>query len=204
MRSHLAFLAVACLLSVTTRARADVPGNPPYQPPPPGVSGPPPLPPAVPEVTHPRRVFSLTISPIHLFLPIVELTGEARVHDKVGVAVLGGAGRYSDTQNGIKLSATAFEAGAQVRYYLLGDFRHGMQLGAEFLYLHLSDSQLAVSGEGFAFGPFLGYKFVADVGFTFDTQLGFEYVGARAATATTMASGGEFIPLLNLNVGWSF
>src|SRR6476646_9254851 len=59
---------------------------------------------------HPRRMMSLTISPLHLFLPIVELTGEYRVLDKLGVAAIAGAGRYSDTSNGISISATALEA----------------------------------------------------------------------------------------------
>ena len=94
---------------------------------------------AAPAAEHPRRVFSLTISPIHLFLPVVELTGEARVHDKVGVALIAGAGKYSDP-NVTGISATVYEAGGQVRVYVIGDFRHGMQLGGELLYLHLSDT----------------------------------------------------------------
>ena len=40
----------------------------------------------------------------------------------------------------------------------------------------------------------------------FDAQVGFEHVSARAKSTTgpEMASGKSFIPLLNLNVGWSF
>jgi hypothetical protein len=90
---------------------------------------------------------------------------------------------------------------------VLGDFRHGMQLGAELLYLHLSDANLSVSGEGLAVGPFVGYKYTADVGFTFDTQLGVEHIGARAqgnAGSTAPASDSTNILLLNINVGWSF
>jgi hypothetical protein len=158
--------------------------------------------------THPQRLVSVSISPLHLFLPIVELTGEYRAHDKVGVALIAGAGQYSSSSGGVDIKATAFEAGAQVRYYVVGDFRHGMQLGAELLYLHLSDARISTSGEGLAVGPFLGYKYTADIGFTFDGQLGFEYVGARAMAsaggATATNSGSSYIPLLNLNVGWSF
>src|SRR6185369_10478727 len=76
---------------------------------------------------HPRRIVSLTISPLHLTLPVLELTGEYRALDKLGVAVIAGVGRYTDNN----LSAAAYEAGAQVRYYVVGDFRHGMQVGAE-------------------------------------------------------------------------
>jgi hypothetical protein len=128
--------------------------------------------------------------------------------DKLGVAVIAGLGRYSDSSNGVSISATAVEAGAQARYYVVGDFRHGMELGAELLYLHLSDDRLSASGEGLAIGPFVGYKFTADFGFTFDGQLGFEYIAGRATasngTTTASNSRSSYIPLLNLNVGWSF
>lgn len=171
--------------------------------PPPGVYAPPTWAPAPPPPEHPRRVFSLTISPIHLLLPVVELTGEARVHDKVGVALIAGAGKYTDP-NVSGISATVYEAGAQVRVYVIGDFRHGMQVGGELLYLHLNDDRVAISGEGLAVGPFLGYKIMIDAGFTFDAQLGFEHISARAEGSGATANDRTFIPLLNLNVGWSF
>jgi hypothetical protein len=207
-------LAVACLLiSPLALAQTVTPyppppaANPPppnsyppptnYAPPPPGwVPAPPPEPP------HPRRVFSLTISPIHLLLPVVELTGEARVHDQVGLAFIGGVGRYTDKNLGV--SASVYEAGGQLRFYVLGDFRHGMQVGAEALYLHLSDPNLSATGEGLAAGPFLGYKVMTDAGFTFDTQLGFEHLFVRGASGSSTSSGETNIVLLNANIGWSF
>jgi hypothetical protein len=156
----------------------------------------------------PLPTFSLTFSPLHLLLPVVELTGELRVHDKVGVALVVGAGKISDTVSNVKLTASVVEVGAQLRGYVVGDFRHGMQLGAEVLYLHLSTTDVSARGAGVAVGPFLGYKYVAPIGFTVDVQLGVEYVAARA-TATDGSqsasnSNSTVIPLLNANVGWSF
>jgi hypothetical protein len=164
------------------------------------------------EVSHPRRVFALTISPIHLVLPVVELTGEARALDKLGVAVVAGAGKVSQdaTPTTPALSAAAYEAGLSVRYYLLGDFRHGLQLGAEALYIHVSDKieSISASARGLAIGPFAGYKYTADFGFTFDAQLGVQRVGltgeAHDAATSTSQKDSKFIPLLNANVGWSF
>ena len=178
-------------------------GAPPQATPPPGVYAPNwvPAPPPPPE--HPRRVFSLTISPLHLVLPVVELTGEARAHDKIGVALIGGGGRYTDP-NVAGISARVWEAGGQVRVYVIGDFRHGMQLGGELLYLHLDDPHLTATGEGLAIGPFVGYKIMTDVGFTFDAQVGFEYITARAQASGSTNNDKSIIPLLNLNVGWSF
>ena len=145
---------------------------------------------------------SVTISPIHLTLPIVELTAEVRAADKAGVAAIAGVGKAS--------GYPAWELGAQGRYYLLGSFDHGMQIGGEVLYLHMSTNQGAVqaSGAGGAVGPFIGYKIAARFGLTFDVQLGAEYLFATAnasngaSTATT--SDSRLVPLLNLNLGWSF
>jgi hypothetical protein len=195
-------LVLVIVLAASANARAQTSAPPPagY---PPGVYAPPgwvPAPP--PEPVHPRRVFSLTISPIRLVFPVVELTGEARAHDKVGVALIGGGG--GSDPNISETSATAYEAGAQVRVYVLGDFRHGMQVGGELLYLHLSGNRLSRNGEGLAVGPFLGYKIMIDAGFTFDAQLGIEHISARAASGNNTANDKAFIPLLNLNVGWSF
>jgi hypothetical protein len=200
---------------VAPNALAQTSAPPPatYPPPsyayPPAAGYPPPtayapgwVPAPPPEPPHPRRVFSLTISPLHLFLPVVELTGEARVHDKVGVAVVGGAGKYTD--DSVNISATVYELGAQVRFYLLGDFRQGLKLGAELLYLHLNATDVVATGEGLAIGPFVGYKIIVDAGFTFEAQLGFEHVSAQAQSGGSAASEKDYIPLLNLNIGWSF
>jgi hypothetical protein len=210
MRARATFLGACVLtsglwLGAAAPAVAADPAAVPEAPPPAGPAGtlvPQPPPPD----EHPYRYFSLTISPIHLTFPILELTGEARLADRFSVAGIFGVGKISDTDKatGIKIDATAVELGGHVRYYALGDFRHGMQVGAEVLYLHLADSRLVVKGEGVAIGPFIGYKYTADIGFTFDTQVGVEYVGARASSTTASASDSAWIPLLNLNVGWSF
>ncbi|MEP6653229.1 MAG: hypothetical protein ABJA82_07710 [Myxococcales bacterium] len=161
--------------------------------------------------THPRRLVSVTISPLHLTLPIVELTTEVRVLDKLGLAAVLGAGKVTSEPMGApKFTADVWEAGVQGRYYVVGDFRHGMQLGGEVIYMHLSADTQGVSAfaNGFSMGGFVGYKVMADVGFTFDTQLGYQLigVGAKANDGSTTASqsGKEGGLLLNLNVGWSF
>jgi hypothetical protein len=160
----------------------------------------------------PRRVLSLTISPFHLFAPIVEFTAEGRALDKLGVAVVAGAGKISEDTTDFEpaVSARVLEVGLQGRYYLLGDFRHGLQLGAEALYLHLGENNIdtvAAYADGIALGPFVGYKYTADVGFTFDGQLGFQRVGIAAKASgngqTTSQRDSDYIVLLNLNVGWS-
>lgn len=134
---------------------------------------------------------SLTVSPIHLTIPVLELTGEARVHDRVGVAAVAGAGATT--------GVTVWELGAQGRYYPVGDFDHGMQLGAEVLGVGGGDD--GDTAVGAALGPFLGYKIAARFGLTFEGQLGVQY-------ATVRANGGDsdagVAPLLNLNLGWSF
>ena len=160
---------------------------------------------------HPRRTVSITLSPIHLFLPVVELTGEWRAMNKLGIAVVAGGGKVKpDNALTGDPSIAVWEAGASVRYYVLGDFRHGMQLGGEAIYMHASTSNqnVRVAAEGFSLGGFAGYKVMADAGFTFDAQLGYQVIGVGASGTDGQSSAADSRStsgvLLNLNVGWSF
>lgn len=150
---------------------------------------------------------SVTISPIHLALPVIELTGEYRITPKMGAAAILGAGSVT-AENSEKV--TVIEVGGQFAYYALGTFIHGLQVGAEAIYLYANADQanIDVSGNGLAIGPFLGYKIATNIGFTFVAQGGVQYVTAKASatdgTNTASESDKDIIPLLNLNVGWSF
>lgn len=168
----------------------------------------------------PHRRASITMSPIHLLMPIVEVTGEVAVNDKIGVAGIFGYGSVPlKTTSTIGTRTTeqtdhlsAWEVGGHFNYYVVGSFDHGMQLGVEALYLKVetSDSnyQSAAAANGFAIGPYAGYKIITNVGFTFEANLGVQYVAARAKASsggsTATAEDKTVIPLLNLNVGWSF
>lgn len=192
-----------------TFAPAPYPPAPMYAPPPPP-----------PE--RPVRTASITISPIHLLMPIAEITGEFAVTDKVGVAGIVGVGsvplkttRISSTGTSTTESTerlSAWEVGGHFNYYVIGNFDHGMQLGVEALYLKIArseqDYRSAAAANGFAVGPYVGYKIITHVGFTFEGNLGFQYVAARATatdgTTTAEKKDSTVIPLLNLNVGWSF
>jgi hypothetical protein len=149
--------------------------------------------------------FSLTVSPLHLLAPMLEITGELRLADSIGVALIGGGGS-------VQIAETQFavvEGGAQFRYYVFGTFDHGMQLGAEMMYVHVSGDDIANTGitgrgQGLAIGPFVGYKIATDVGFTFDAQLGAQGIVARGEAGNQTADDSAVAVLLNLNVGWSF
>src|SRR6187397_900116 len=125
-RMRIAILAMLLMsLSRVAAAQSSEPPPPPaaYPPPPAGYPPPPPgwmpvAPVAFQLPPPPRRVFSLTISPIHLTFPIVELTGEIRAHDKLGLAMVAGVGRYTDKS--VDISAAVYELGAQLRFYAIG------------------------------------------------------------------------------------
>lgn len=146
---------------------------------------------------------SVTWSPIHLVLPVVELTGEYNVAPHMGAGAILGAGRVTNDDETV--TATAIEVGAQFNYYFLDRFS-GLHAGVEGIYLHLSDVEqdLTASGAGFAVGPYAGYKLMTSIGFTFVAQLGVSYLAINAKTSTQTSSDSKVSPLLNLNVGWSF
>ena len=146
---------------------------------------------------------SLTISPAHLTLPMLEVYGEFRLADQIGLAAIAGGGVIDDV--------FVIEGGAQGNFYFLGDFDHGLHAGAQTVVLHGRDSQGDISATATAFvaGGYLGYKFVASFGLTFALQFGGAYmaIGGEATMGeetAVLASESEFMPLLNLNLGWSF
>lgn len=161
----------------------------------------------------PERKLSLTISPLHLAMPVFEVTGEYALAPDFGVAAIGGYGsmelEYSD---GTSKDIPVLELGAQAMYYAWGDFNGGMQVGAELLWLKVfmpEERGVTVSANGVAVGPMLGYKWVTSFGLSFVVQGGYQFLFAQAkgkdATGREVESSADTgIPLLNLNAGWSF
>ncbi|MEO7034119.1 MAG: hypothetical protein ABI548_09520 [Polyangiaceae bacterium] len=195
---------------------------PPYPPPPPPPGAyPAGLSPAPPSAeTDSDEVVSLTISPLHLILPIVQLTGEVRVVPHFGVSLIAGYGQLGlDTTGGDGFSTnhttvSAYELGGRLIGYPLKKFK-SLQLGGQIMYLHLAtdgpvnDTGISATGAGVAVGPFVGYKLVTKIGFTFLAQGGFQYLAVRADAQDTSGSSAtneasKLLPLLNLDVGWSF
>ncbi|HEY5947139.1 MAG TPA: hypothetical protein VIV40_16665 [Kofleriaceae bacterium] len=146
---------------------------------------------------------SVTWSPVHLVMPLVELQADYNVVPNMGVGVILGGGRVSDDTN--MITATAYEVGGQYNYYFMHPFS-GLHAGFEGLYLHLGDIEQdsTVSGAGLSVGPYVGYKLETDIGFTFIAQGGVAVLAVKAESSTQMQSDKTVYPLLNLNVGWSF
>ena len=159
---------------------------------------------------------SITLSPLHLISPIFELEVEAQIVPHFGAAIIGGIGSITTEPTVSGLAAqkfSAYELGAQLVGYPLQPFS-SLQLGGELLWIKVSTEtfqgqQIRADAGGVAVGPFIGYKLLTKVGFTFFAQGGFQYVVVKADAAddqgnTASADKSAFIPLLNLNVGWSF
>lgn len=190
------------------------PPPPAYAPgwgPPPGYAYPPPPRPPPPE---PVRSVSLTLSPLHLILPVFELTAEVRVVDHFGLAVIGGYGSVTVEDNlGQSEKFSAWELGGQAVWYPMKPF-DGLHVGAELLYLKvesddLQDGEIRGAGNGLAVGPLVGYKLLTSGGFTFVAQGGLEYVAIEAEANDTAGNSASeedsrWLPLLNLNLGYSF
>jgi hypothetical protein len=158
------------------------------------------------------RPVSVTFSPIHLGFPVLEVTAEAAINPKFGVAGILGYGSMSLSNGFEEIDLPVFEIGAQANYYALGDFDHGMQLGAELLWVKISfddDDNVSAEATGLAFGPLIGYKVISSAGFTFLLQAGYQKVIVEAEASDNYGNSDEEsksdgIPLVNINFGWSF
>lgn len=149
------------------------------------------------------HVVSVTLSPLHLVLPVAELTAEIRAADRVGVAAVAGLGfgRFGGV----------WEGGGSGRFYPVGDFDRGVQVGAEVLAVRVvaevadytTGEATYIHATGFSAGGFVGGKYTLGVPLTFDGQ-----IGAQALTTRVDVAGETWRTtpglLLNLNVGWSF
>ena len=143
-----------------------------------------------------KRSLSITFSPVRAFGGVAELAFEARLSRRVGFAGIVGAGAVEIDGRSSRLPVVL--AGVSPRWYALGHFDHGLQLGAEVLgsmsWVGTSTSLLVTAA------PYVGYKVTAPVGFTFEVQVG---CGYRLAYAERVAKS-EAVPLVNLNLGWAF
>jgi hypothetical protein len=136
------------------------------------------------------RDVSVTISPLHLLLPLAELDVEARLGDSLGLAVLGGIGQVSvEDSLDREQDFAAYELGVRFIGYPLEPFE-SLQLGAEVLWVKVSSDELqggSVQGaaSGVAAGPFVGYKLITRGGFTLFVEGGVEYMFLRAEASDT-------------------
>jgi hypothetical protein len=192
MRGRMKNLYVVILLTLSTSSVA--------------LAGPAPTEPVLTDATTPS--ISITISPVLLFLPLVELTGEYRISEHLGIAAIVGGGSVAvkDAAGNKLTSAAVIEIGASARYYVLGSFRKGVQLGAEVNYLHAgaTNGTTAVIADGLAIGPFVGGKWISSFGLTLDGQLGVQGIALRGKSSSSTAKEKSYGPLLNLNIGYSF
>ena len=152
---------------------------------------------------------AISLSPIHAFLPMVELQAEFCLTPSFSVAVIGGVGQITTTSGTEEQSFSVFEGGAQGRFYFYGTTEEGAFAGLEALWVQVSAEADNVSGvgNGLAVGPLVGYKWVWD-NFFIDLAGGVAYglVSAEATDGedTQTASDSDVIPIVNFNLGWAF
>ncbi|MFZ4579340.1 MAG: hypothetical protein ACOYOB_13165 [Myxococcota bacterium] len=96
------------------------------------------------------------------------------------------------------------ELGAQLRYFVAGNFRDGAVLALEGIWLQHMDSPL--HERGLATGAKLGWKYAHPIGWTAEFLVGGAWV---VAWGDQLGSGklhtyGRLQPSINLGAGWTF
>jgi hypothetical protein len=167
-----------------------------------------------PAVASDDRKLTIMWAPIRLIVPLVEFTGEYRVADKVGVMLELGGGKRTLSVGMTDVTGTEYEAGAQARYYITGSFTRGFQVGAEILDEYVKFPEplpagiVGAAAGGVTAGAFAGYKIATRVGFTFEAQLGARYLivdpPVTGMGTPMLDSSSKLLPLLHINIGWTF
>ena len=73
----------------------------------------------------------------------------------------------------------------------------------------MNGQEITGAAGGAAVGPLVGYKLLTKAGFTLAVQGGVEFVFIKASAHDSLgrsasAEQNTVVPLLNLNIGWSF
>jgi hypothetical protein len=161
----------------------------------------------------PERHVTVMVAPLRAIVPLGEITVEYAITPKLGASIELGAGQRTISAGDDEATGTEIEGGAQVRYYAFGNFRHGMELGGEFLEEYVKFNEplpgniVGAAAGGATLGAFVGYKIITHVGFTFEAQVGARYLIVDpqvTGQATGVPAFDKWAPLLHVNVGWSF
>lgn len=156
------------------------------------------------------RGVSLMMDGAALLADIVQVQGEVRLTDRLSGGLLLGVGNVRGRSADV--SHTFFLAGAQVNYYLLGDFREGLQIGAEALFsstdVEVHNTFLYRGGRTLSLIPYAGYKYILASGLTLNLQAG---VGAATPVfipvTTETFDNTEYkwhvSHRIQMNIGWS-
>ncbi len=163
--------------------------------------------------------FSISAPPFLFLSPLLELTGEFRLTDKMGFAGILGGGLTSELEDvtdpsSERANLMTFRFGGQANFYALGDFDHGLQAGIEVKGEYLRGevpwvNDVMVTTYGVTPATYLGYKFAASFGLTFMIQLG---LGYAIVNAEVEGDDNVQVEVINdgltgmgtLNMGWSF
>jgi hypothetical protein len=157
-----------------------------------------------PETEH---QLSLTIAPLWILNGEPHGNIEVRVFDKwSGSLGLGYSNRASLPLEESDVTHIAISTSGQIRYYAIGDFDHGMQVGAHYHYFWTEPSTQGVKNRavgGHTTSGFLGYKYITDIGFTLDFQGGIGYFVTSDRDGQEV-DGSRPVAYWAADIGWSF
>lgn len=154
------------------------------------------------ELAPPVRAGTLALNLAPLACGTGELRWESPLIDKLAWSVHAGAGRG---RSGADLRGYVLEAGGQLRFYPVGDFRRGLLVAVDATGVRaLGDGSRGETA--LALGPRLGYKIAGLGGLTAEAQVGASYVrkSADGVVAGTTAVLAEVQAISALLLGWTW
>jgi len=115
--------------------------------------------------------FTVALAPLRRILPVVEVVGEARIGDQVGLSVVAGAGEQTTETNigfGTRTATAKIYEGAIAAHWYAEGFDEGMHFGAEVRVFHKAAPSTGGTGSQVVqIGGYGGYKHTWWVGRAF-------------------------------------
>ncbi len=148
----------------------------------------------------PNRHISATINSREIANAFAECRLEYALRPKWSIGSITGFGK---DKNGFQ-----YDLGIQQRYYVLGDFNGGISVGTQLIYWNINHQTRNDDVRGHLLYPTLfgAAKYIFDIGFTVDAQVGLSYTTAlvtdRQRTESIVTANWDRIAVVNL--GWSF
>ena len=160
---------------------------------------------AVADVAQPLPHVALTMDLASLMLNVPEyrFCADVRLFRWLSLTPMFAYQTFSYMSGFVVETQKSYDFGAQLRLYVVGNFRKGLYVGGEGDYTYVDVDPTPIHLREFKGGPFLGYKYTFDFGMTLNVSFGYRYEHIDYGADDPDPPLVEWDTFGHFDVGWS-